>query len=120
AGYAFRHNAVGRPAPEATATVDGKQVKLSECRGKVVVVAFMADWCGHCRKETPYHQALVKRLKGKPFVLLTIDGDANPELVGEWGVEGYPRVYVIDQKGTVRASDVRGRELGTEVDKLLK
>ncbi|HEY1189531.1 MAG TPA: redoxin domain-containing protein [Gemmata sp.] len=118
--YAFRRQPVGRPAPDVSAAVDGKLVKLADCRGKVVVVAFMANWCKYCREEIPHHEALVKRLKGQPFVLLTVDGDKNPSALAEWGVSSYPTVYVIDAKGVVRNVGERGKGVGQEVDKLIK
>lgn len=45
---------VGEPAPDFTITLtDGKQMKLSELSGKVVMLQFTASWCGVCRKEMP-------------------------------------------------------------------
>ena len=46
---------VGDQAPDFTVTLtDGSQVRLSELRGKVVMLQFTASWCGVCRKEMPF------------------------------------------------------------------
>ena len=46
---------VGQTAPDFTMTLaNGNKVKLSDLRGKVVMLQFTASWCGVCRKEMPY------------------------------------------------------------------
>ena len=46
---------VPRPSPELVINLhDGKQVLLSQYRGKVVVVAFILTWCPHCQKTIGY------------------------------------------------------------------
>ena len=75
---------VGDVAPDFTCTLtDGKQVKLSELRGKVVMLQFTASWCGVCRKEMPFiEKDIWLRHKSNPgFALIGIDRDEPVETV---------------------------------------
>jgi peroxiredoxin len=75
---------VGDMAPDFTCTLtDGKEVKLSDLKGKVVMLQFTASWCGICRQEMPHiEQQIWKRHKENPnFVLLGIDRDEPVEKV---------------------------------------
>lgn len=65
-------------APDFTVTLtDGKTVKLSDFRGKVVMLQFTASWCGVCRKEMPFiEKDIWQKHKSDPdFMLMGIDRD---------------------------------------------
>jgi thiol-disulfide isomerase/thioredoxin len=66
------------PAPEFK-VVDhtGREVKLSDFRGKVVLLNFWASWCGVCKTEKPSLAAMTKDLQSDDFVVLTIASDKN-------------------------------------------
>lgn len=69
---------VGQTAPDFTVTLtDGKTVKLSDFRGKVVMLQFTASWCGVCRKEMPFiEKDIWQKHKSDPdFTLMGIDRD---------------------------------------------
>ena len=69
---------VGQTAPDFTVTLtDGKTVKLSDFRGKVVMLQFTASWCGVCRKEMPFiEKDIWQKHKSDPdFMLMGIDRD---------------------------------------------
>ncbi|MBR5238516.1 MAG: TlpA family protein disulfide reductase [Paludibacteraceae bacterium] len=75
---------VGDMAPDFELTMDnGKTVRLSELRGKVVMLQFTASWCGICRKEMPYIESDIwQKYKGnKNFVLVGIDREETAEKV---------------------------------------
>jgi len=74
---------IGQPAPDFTlSTTDGKTFKLSENRGKVVMIQFTASWCGVCRKEMPHiEKEIWQPLKEKAFVLLGVDRDEPIDVV---------------------------------------
>jgi len=139
---------VGAVAPETVSVnLDGKTVKLSDLKGKVVVVDFWATWCGPCRAMIPHTRNLVKSLEGKPFVFLSISVDDEKEtltkfiadtpmpwthwwdgqkaVAEQWDVEGYPTVYVIDHKGVIRFKSLglpaeKSKKLDATVEELVK
>lgn len=79
---------VGEFAPDFTTTLtNGKQVKLSELRGKVVMLQFTASWCGVCRKEMPFIEKDIwlKHKDNSEFALIGIDRDEPLDKVIEFG-----------------------------------
>jgi peroxiredoxin len=78
--------AVGQPAPDFTViTTDGKNFKLSENRGKVIMIQFTASWCSVCRKEMPHiEKEIWQPLKDKNFVLIGLDRDEPQNVVAEF------------------------------------
>ena len=80
-GYIVR---VGDIAPEMELELtDGQKVKLSDLRGKVVMLQFTASWCGVCRKEMPFIESDIwQKHKANPnFALIGIDRDEPIETV---------------------------------------
>jgi len=128
--------------------INGKKVKLSDLKGKVVVLDFWATWCGYCIKMLPHTRDLVKKMEGKPFVFVSISADAKMEtlkefikesaketpmtwpqwysgpegVVGEWEIEAFPTIYILDAKGVIRKK-IEGADsaaIDKEVEKLVK
>ena len=124
--------AVGKPAPEIEGVdIDGKPLKLSDYRGKVVVLVFWGSWCGPCMAQVPHEREFVERLKGKPFALLGVDCEADKDaarqamarermtwpnwydgapatgpIAERYHVRSYPSVFVLDAKGVIRSRRV--------------
>lgn len=69
---------VGDEAPDFEMTLtDGEKIKLSDLRGKVVMLQFTASWCGVCRKEMPFIERDIwqKHKDNSSFALYGIDRD---------------------------------------------
>jgi peroxiredoxin len=116
---------VGNLAPDITGVdVDGKPVRLSDYRGKVVLVNFWGTWCPPCRAMIPHEREMVEhKYKDRPFVMLGVASDSAetlreffkenplpwPSIVDgnrivsrEWGVRNFPTLVLIDHKGVIR------------------
>src|SRR5262245_19818474 len=68
----------GPPPSLELKDLEGRQHRLSDYRGKVVLINFWATWCGPCRDEMPSIQELKNKLAGRPFVVLAVNLD-EPE-----------------------------------------
>jgi thiol-disulfide isomerase/thioredoxin len=148
--YELNHLSPGKVAPEIEGEdIDGKKLKLSDYHGKIVVLSFWASWCGPCMAMVPSEARLAERMKGKPFALVGVNGDAirddakhaiekekmtwpsfwskkGPDgpIPTAWNVAGWPMVYVIDPDGVIRLK-VGGYgpgwedDLNKEIDQIL-
>jgi len=70
-----------KPAPDFTLkSLSGKNIKLSEQAGNVVMLNFWASWCGPCRKEMPLLNALHKKYEKLGFVILGVNVEQELKL----------------------------------------
>lgn len=136
---------VGAVAPDFTATdLDGVAFKLSDYRGKVVVLDFWGLSYFEHPETLPHKKAMVHRLSNEPFALIGVNSDGKPadvkplfekegitwrnaidettsgKLATAWRVRGWPTIYVIDHLGVIRAVDLWNEELEAKVVELIK
>ena len=87
----------GGSAPELKlADAEGRERKLSEWRGKTVVVNFWATWCEPCREEMPSLERLKTRLAAKGFDVVAVNVGESPERVARFTREvpvSFPILY---------------------------
>ena len=142
--------APGQPAPDFDIiTPDGRQMKLSDLKGKVVYLGFWASWCKQCVGEIIKEDKFKDLVKNKPleFVYVSIDNDtaADNKLIakykmnglfthpiGEWnakeaqryGVQSLPTYFLIDEDGKIAMqnppSPLQSTELILAIEKLFK
>jgi len=111
--------------------IDGTQYRLSDYRGKVVVLNFWATWCPPCREEMPSMNRAHKKLANDKVVILAVnvgeDEDTIFEFTGNYPVDfpllmdrdgkviknypvmGLPTTYIISPTGIVTHRTVGGR-----------
>ena len=124
----LRSRALGMPAPEIVGVdINDEPMKLSEYRGRVVLVSFWATWCLPCMKFIPHEIELAKTFEDQPFQIVGVNSDNDirkardavaktkiawrsfrdivddkPTTSNQWKVVGYPTFYLIDHHGTIR------------------
>ncbi|MEI7423263.1 MAG: TlpA disulfide reductase family protein [Prolixibacteraceae bacterium] len=98
----WRTIAIGMTAPEFTQNdPDGKPVKLSDFRGKYLLLDFWASWCGPCRAENPHVVEAYNKFKDKNFTILSVSldkEDAREAWLAAIKKDGMPWNHVSDLK----------------------
>lgn len=135
---------VGKYAPDFTWTgPDGQAVRLSDLRGKSVLINFWATWCPPCKAEMPEMEAYWKENKDKGVVILAINvgqedegairsfmgrynltfqglNDTSGQVASSYRVGTIPVSYFVDPQGIVRDSVVGGMTKGIINAKMAK
>lgn len=73
--------------------------------GKPVVAFFYADWCGYCKRFAPTFARIAKNNKIKSnmaVAYINCEAPENAHLIGEYQIQGFPTVYLIDSQTGVR------------------
>jgi cytochrome c biogenesis protein CcmG/thiol:disulfide interchange protein DsbE len=134
-------------APDFTLKdADGKTVKLSDYKGKVVLLNFLATWCGPCKIEIPWFIEFQKTYKDKGFTVIGVSVDdegweiVKPYLASKQvnypvvvadeavntmygGIESLPTTFVIDKDGKIANTHiglVSKKEYESDIEQLLR
>ena len=125
--------------------VEGKPLKLSHYKGKVVLLVFWGSWCGPCMQQVPHERELAKRYKDRPFTVIGVDCGDTREVAGKtiervnitwpnwydgaetggpiatlYHVRGYPSMFLLDAEGTIRSREHGGPSFDALVETLVK
>lgn len=139
---------IGKVAPDfEQRTPDGRAVKLSDYRGKYVLLDFWASWCGPCRAESPYLTKALKNYADRNFDVLGVSLDDESkrdawiqaiaddgltwtnisdlrgwsnETATLYGIRAIPQNYLLDPDGVIIAVNLRGDALGEFLAELFK
>lgn len=122
----------------------GKVRKLSDLRGKVVLIDFWASWCGPCRKENPHVVSLYAKYRDRGFEVFSVSLDKNkaswtdaiakdhltwPNHVSDlkgwgsaaaklYGVNSIPSTFLVDKDGRIIAKGLRGEQLTAVLEQI--
>ena len=139
---------VGEVAPDiALPNPDGEVMKLSDLKGKVVLLDFWASWCGPCRRANPHVVKTYNKYKDKGFTVFSVSLDRpgqserwmraieqdkltwpfhvsdlkywNSAPAATYGVRGIPKTFLIDKNGVIASTTVNPYQLDGELEKLL-
>ena len=119
--------------------LDGDTHRLSDLRGKVVLINFWATWCPPCREEMPSMQRLYESLEGEAFEVLAVNvGEREPnvfsyarselgteltfpilldpeaKVIERFPVRGLPTSFLVDRQGRLAYKAVGGRDMTSE------
>jgi peroxiredoxin len=109
---------VGEVAPDFTrADFANKQLKLSDYRGKLVLLNFWATWCPPCREEMPLFSKWQREHKAKGLQVIGVSMDDDAASVKEFLAE-YPVTYPVVM-GDVKLAEVYGGVLGLPLSYLI-
>lgn len=125
--YFYKNLAIGAPAPVMVGEdADGAVFRLTDYRGKVVMLRFWGDWCPACRRMYGFERRLVEKFRNQPFALVGVNSDprdvckraqaesnlmwrsvwdggtTNGPVSTVYRVHNWPTIIVIDSKGIIR------------------
>lgn len=136
-----------KPAPDFTLKdADGRELKLSDFKGRVVLLNFWATWCGPCKFEIPWFIEFQKKYKDKGFTVIGVSMDEEgwevvkpyltdkavnyPVVIGTdpvaqtyGGIDSLPSTFMIDKEGRIASAHIglaAKKDFEDEINELLR
>ncbi len=125
--------------------IKGNAVELNKLKGKVVVLDFWATWCPPCIREIPNLKKIYSDFKNDNFEIISIALERKPkelavkfvgdngmgwvhiidrkkgrEIATDYNIRYIPTMYIINKKGDIIGSGLRGEKLREKITELLK
>lgn len=130
----IKSQSIEKPAPNfILEDLDGDEIKLSNYKGKVVLLIFSTTWCPHCRTMIPYFKKTYQKYKDRGFVIFNIDImeyprrvrsfatkyvlpyrvllDKKGEVAKSYGVRGVPTLILVNKEGTIVCRQCRSVDI---------
>ncbi len=103
------HQSMGQDAPDFTLkSIDDKDVRLSELKGKMVFIDFWASWCAPCIAEIPFIKSLEEHYRNRDIVFVSISSDADnkkwKDAISKYKLDG---VHLKDEGGSMDGKVVK-------------
>jgi peroxiredoxin len=144
AAQAEKATAAGSMAPDfEIPDANGKKIKLSSLKGKVVLIDFWASWCGPCRRENPNVVAAYNKYNSKGFTVMSVSQDTdkdkwlaaiqkdgliwsnhvsdlqgNQDASAKYAIQYIPSTFLVGKDGKIIAKNLRGPALDEELKKI--
>jgi len=116
--------------------LNGKMIRVSDFKGKIVFINFWATWCPDCRFEMPLMEKLFQRFKDRDFVMVAVNLRESPKKVSAFfkkyklsftalldrkgrtafpfGIRSIPTTFILNQKGGLIGKILGPREWESE------